>query len=102
MPAPYVPRIRLYQDWLRTQRGLDCASYGALWQWSVTDLPAFWQSIWDYFQLESPTPHRAVLAEEKMPGARWFEGAQLNYARQVLRHVQPAQAAGFPAVVARN
>lgn len=102
MSAPYVPRIRLYQDWLRTQRGLDFASYDALWQWSVTDLPAFWQSIWDYFELESPTPHRQVLAEEKMPGARWFEGAQLNYARQVFRHVQPAHAAGFPAIISRN
>ncbi len=102
MPAPYVPRIRLYQDWLRTQRGLDFASYEALWQWSVTDLTAFWQSIWDYFELESPTPHRQVLAEEKMPGARWFEGAQLNYTRQVFRHVQPAHAAGFPAIISRN
>jgi acetoacetyl-CoA synthetase len=43
-----------------------------------------------------------VLAEEKMPGARWFEGAQFNYARQVFRHVQPAHAAGFPAIIARD
>ena len=56
----------------------------------------------DGFQLESPTPYRAVLAEEKMPGARWFEGAQFNYARQVFRHVDAAHAAGFPAIVSRN
>lgn len=102
MSALYVPQIRRYQDWLRTRRGLRFENYDALWGWSVRDLPAFWQSIWDYFGLESPTPHRSVLAEEKMPGARWFEGAQVNYARQVFRHVRPAHEAGFPAIVSRN
>lgn len=102
MKAPCIPQIRLYQDWLREQRGLSFASYDELWRWSVRQLPDFWQSVWDYFDLKSPTPARAVLAEEKMPGARWFEGAQVNYARQVLRHVEPAHAAGLPAIVARN
>ena len=37
-----------------------------------------------------------------MPGARWFAGAQVNYAQQVLRHVDAAHAAGFPAIVCRN
>ena len=57
-------------------------SYDALWQWSTTELEAFWQSIWDYFELQSPTPHTAVLLRREMPGARWFPGAQVNYARQ--------------------
>src|SRR6187455_1638808 len=100
--VPYVPQIRRYQDWLRTERGLQFADYQALWDWSVRDLPAFWQSVWDYFLLESPTPCRQVLGDDRMPGARWFEGAQCNYARQVFRHVQPAHAAGFPAIVSRN
>src|SRR4051794_6427621 len=81
-----IPQIRLYQDWLRNTRGLSFASYDELWRWSVTDLTGFWQSIWDYFNLQSPTPHSSVLSEEKMPGARWFEGAQFNYVHQVFRH----------------
>ncbi len=101
-PAPYVPQIRLYQNWLRDQRGLSFAAYKDLWRWSVTDLEGFWQSIWDYFELESPTPHKAALSKNAMPGAVWFEGAQTNYAHQVFRHVQPAQAAGLPAVISRN
>jgi acetoacetyl-CoA synthetase len=100
--APNVPQIRLYQDWLREQRGLAFDSYDALWRWSVTDLDAFWQSIWDYARIESPTPHTAVLAERRMPGARWFPGAQVNYAREVLRHVDAAHAAGMPAMVSDN
>lgn len=102
MTAPYVPQLRLYQDWLRTQRGLVLDDYDALWRWSTTDLDAFWQSIWDYFDLQSPTPYSAVLAHNTMPGAQWFPGAQINYARQVLRHVDAAHAAGFPAIVSSN
>ena len=94
-----VPLIRQYQDWLREQRGLTFDSYRALWQWSITDLDAFWQSIWDYFDLRSPTPHRAVLGQNVMPGAQWFHGAQANYAQQVFRHVDAAHAAGQPAVI---
>lgn len=100
--APHIPEIRLYADWLRETRGLTFDNYDALWQWSVTDLDAFWQSIWDYFELQSPTPHSAVLADNRMPGARWFPGAQFNYAQQVFRHVDKAHAAGFPAIISHN
>jgi acetoacetyl-CoA synthetase len=102
MSAPYIPQIRLYQNWLRETRGLSFDSYDALWRWSTTELDAFWQSIWDYFELQSPTPHSAVLVERRMPGAQWFPGAQVNYAQQVFRHVDPAHAAGFPALVSHN
>ena len=101
-PAHSFPEIRRYQDWLAVHRGLVFASYDALLHWSVTDLDAFWQSIWDYFLIHSPTPHTAVLAERRMPGAVWFPGAQVNYARQVFRHVEPAHAAGMPAVLSHT
>jgi acetoacetyl-CoA synthetase len=102
MATPHVPQIRLYQNWLRDRRGLSFDNYEDLRQWSISDLPAFWQSVWDYFELRSPTPHRSVLAEARMPGAKWFEGAQFNYAHQVFRHVDQAHAAGFSAVISRN
>jgi acetoacetyl-CoA synthetase len=101
MAAPTLPtpRITLYQQWLERERGLHFVDYDALWEWSVTDLDAFWQSIWDFFAVESPTPHTAVLADVRMPGARWFPGAQLNFAQQVFRHADAAHAAGHPAIV---
>jgi acetoacetyl-CoA synthetase len=102
MTPPYLPQIRLYQQWLAEHRGLRFDDYDALWRWSTTDLEAFWQSIWDYFDLRSPTPHTAVLAKNVMPGAQWFPGAQVNYVQQVFRHVKPAHAAGFAAVISRN
>ncbi|MFM9879833.1 MAG: acetoacetate--CoA ligase [Burkholderiaceae bacterium] len=102
LPPPYIPQIRLYQDWLGAQRGLHFGDYEALRQWSITELDAFWQSIWDYFDVHSSSPHRAALAVNRMPGAVWFPGAQVNYAQQVFRHVAAADAAGMPALISRN
>ncbi|OHC73236.1 MAG: acetoacetate--CoA ligase [Rhodoferax sp. RIFCSPLOWO2_12_FULL_60_11] len=102
LAPPCVPQIRLYQNWLRQHRGLSFDSYDALWRWSVTDLDTYWQSIWDYFDLQSPTPHSAVCDGAPMPNTRWFVGAQVNYAQQVLRHVAAADAGGFPAILSHN
>ncbi len=102
-PNPHpTPQITHYQQWLARERGLQFSSYDALWRWSTTDLSAFWQSVWDYFNIESPTPHRCVLEQPMMPGAVWFPGAQVNFARQALRHASAAHAAGHPAIVFQN
>ena len=99
---PHVPQIRLYQNWLKAQRGLSFESYDALWRWSTTELDAFWQSIWDYFDLQSPTPHSVVCDGAPMPRTQWFVGAQFNYAQQVFRHVAAADAAGVAAILSHN
>jgi acetoacetyl-CoA synthetase len=79
-------KITRYAEWLRERHGLEFADYDALWQWSVDDLDAFWQSIWDYFGVRAATPATSVLAKREMPGAVWFPGATLNYADQVFHH----------------
>ena len=99
--------ITRYTDWLARERGLHfdpttTAGYDALWRWSVTDLPAFWGSIWEHFGMQSPTPYSAVLVDEAMPGTRWFPGAQLNYAQHLFSHAGKAHAAGHPAIVFQN
>jgi acetoacetyl-CoA synthetase len=82
-----------YQRWLSESRGLRFAGYDTLWRWSVEQPAAFWLSIWEYFDLHSEAPITAVLPEPRMPGARWFEGARLNYVQQVFRHARAAQPA---------
>jgi acetoacetyl-CoA synthetase len=92
-PADVLDRSRIgaYLRWLRERRGLDLGGldprerYDALWRWSVEDLPGFWRSVWDYFEVIAPAPATGVLASREMPGARWFPGATLNYAEHVLR-----------------
>ncbi|MFE0678589.1 acetoacetate--CoA ligase [Streptomyces sp. NPDC058867] len=76
--------------------GLDGTDYAALHHWSVTELEAFWGAVWEYFDIDADTPYERVLAEERMPGARWFPGATLNYAHHALRGL----AADRPAILA--
>jgi acetoacetyl-CoA synthetase len=107
MGAMTTHHITRYTAWLARERGLQfdpttIAGYDALWRWSVTDLPAFWGSVWDYFGLQSPTPYSTVLEAEVMPGARWFSGAQVNYAQHLFSHADKAHAAGHPAIVFQN
>ena len=66
----------------RTGRRFD--SYDELWQWSIDDLDGFWASIWDHFGLDAVSSYRAVLADDRMPGAVWFPGARLNFAERCL------------------
>ena len=101
------PQILRYARFLRDTCGLDfdattVEGYDRFWRWSCDELPAFWQSIFDYFAIESPTPHSAVLEHPSMPGTRWFPGAQVNYARHVFGHADGADAAGHPAIVFRD
>ncbi|MFI7071361.1 acetoacetate--CoA ligase [Micromonospora sediminicola] len=101
-PADVRERSRIgdYLRWLAEHRGLEFADYDALWQWSVTDLDGFWGSIWDYFQVVAHTPPTGTLAGRAMPGARWFPGATLNYAENVLR--MPGLGDDDPAVIAHG
>ncbi|MET0973033.1 MAG: acetoacetate--CoA ligase, partial [Thermoleophilaceae bacterium] len=75
-----------YMRWLESKRGLGFnGDYAELWRWSVHALEDFWGSIWDFFEVASATPRAEVLSDRTMPGARWFEGAELNYAEHLLR-----------------
>ena len=76
-----------YLAWLARERGVVLADYAAAWRWSVDAPGAFWQSVWDHFDVQSsdeaggPGP---ALADARMPGARWFPGASLSYAEHAL------------------
>jgi acetoacetyl-CoA synthetase len=73
-----------FMNWLRDERGLEPAGYDELWEWSVGDLEGFWGSIAEFFEIRFRSPYERVLADRRMPGARWFEGAQLNYAEHLV------------------
>jgi len=69
-----------FQKWLDT-KGHHFKDYGELWKWSVDDLEGFWGSVWKYFDVADAD--YIVLNDRKMPGARWFEGADVNFAERV-------------------
>ncbi len=74
-----------YVRWLREKRGLKFQTYPELWTWSTDEPEAFWSSIADFFEVRFHHRATSVLSSLEMPGARWFSGATLNYAEQVLR-----------------
>ena len=78
-----------YMDWLERERGLRFDDYAELWRWSVDDLAGFWSSVVDYYRIPLRGVWTEVLGDATMPGARWFDGAQLNYAESLLRRVVP-------------
>jgi acetoacetyl-CoA synthetase len=93
-----LTRLTAYMRWLATEMGLNFKSYDALWQWSVDELEAFWQSIWDYFDVQADGACEPVLGSQTMPGAQWYPNAQLNYAEHVFRSATNKR----PAIIARS
>jgi acetoacetyl-CoA synthetase len=83
--AVETSRLTAYSRWLSQARGLDFNEYDALWQWSVDRPEEFWQSIWDYFEVISSGSPAQVVDRMEMPGASWFEGAEINYAEHIFR-----------------
>src|SRR3954452_23737278 len=78
--------ITRFARWVAETRGVDVAGdYHALWRWSVEDVDAFWAAIWEFFDVQSETGYDRVLGDLEMPGAEWFPGATVSYARHVFR-----------------
>lgn len=82
--------LRYYTDWLSQHHRLSFHDYAALWQWSTepSQIEAFWQSIWQFFEVmaEQPSTPLRVLGKREMPGAEWFPGTRLNYAEHIFRN----------------
>ena len=70
--------------WLQENRGISLDGYDELWHWSVTELEQFWAALWEFFGVRAHKRYERVLSSREMPGATWFEGAQLNYAEHAL------------------
>jgi acetoacetyl-CoA synthetase len=85
--------ITAYLAWLKKTRGLEFAGYPELWQWSVTETDAFWQSVWDYNDIIVTREPTSVLGQREMPGAQWFPGAMLNYAENAMAREAPGEVA---------
>lgn len=81
--------ITRYMKWLKENKELDFSDYDKLWKWSVTQIEAFWESLWQFLQIKASKPYREVLSDRKMPGVEWFNGASLNYAEHVFHHMSP-------------
>jgi acetoacetyl-CoA synthetase len=93
-----LTRLAAYQRWLHQERGLRFADYASLWRWSVDDVATFWESIWDFFEVQADGSRQPVLASTAMPGAQWYPNAHLNHAEHVFRRANERQ----PALIVRR
>jgi acetoacetyl-CoA synthetase len=87
-------RMTAFMEWAGERHGCRFADYAELWEWSVTEIEQFWGDIWKYCDVRASAPYEQVLTDRgsegspigqrEMPGARWFQGARLNYAENML------------------
>jgi len=77
-------RISDYMRWLAAHGYGRFGDYASLYDWSVAEPSRFWGSFWTYAGIHASAAPTAVLADEHMPGARWFPDARLNYAENLL------------------
>lgn len=91
-------RLWQFEQWLLARHGVRFDDYESLWQWSVDDLDRFWRDVWDFFDVQADGDASVVLAERKMPGARWFPHVRLSYAEHVFRSASDER----PALIVRR
>ena len=75
-----------FKEFINTRHGLNLGSYQDLHEWSVDNIHEFWAFAWEFFDIIHTQPYTQVVDDvSKMPGAKWFTGARLNFAENLLR-----------------
>ncbi len=74
-------------DYVNKNYGQRFSTYDELYSWSISDIPTFWAAIWDFVKIKASKSYDTVVDDlKKMPGAKWFSGARLNFAENLLRY----------------
>ncbi|HWR81953.1 MAG TPA: acetoacetate--CoA ligase [Candidatus Deferrimicrobium sp.] len=73
-----------YMHEMARQMKKNFESYVELYEWSVTDVSGFWKSIWELSRIKHSVSYNSVLNGDSILNARWFEGARLNFAENLL------------------
>jgi acetoacetyl-CoA synthetase len=78
--------ITRFMATVRKEYGVEVGEYAALYRWSVENPAAFWDLLWEFAAIKAARKGERVLVDQhKMPGAKWFPDARLNYAENLLR-----------------
>jgi len=75
-----------FMGFINGRYGKDFPEYAPLYQWSIENIPEFWAAFWEFAEIKASKPYDQVIEDmTKMPGAKWFSGARLNFAENLLR-----------------
>ncbi|MGB9629272.1 MAG: AMP-binding protein, partial [Thermodesulfobacteriota bacterium] len=78
--------VTKFMEFVNQRYGKNLSTYQALYNWSIEDIPNFWAAVWDFCKVRASRPYEKVVDDvSKFPGAKWFLGAELNYAENILR-----------------
>lgn len=78
--------VTAFMEFISRRHGRNFSSYEELYRWSIEAIPEFWDSVWEYLGIICSKKYEKVVEDlDKFPGARWFPGARLNYAENLLR-----------------
>jgi acetoacetyl-CoA synthetase len=76
-----------FMQYVNARYGMSLANYGELYDWSIEESPVFWETLWAFSEVIHSRSYDQVVDDiNKMPGARWFEGARLNFAENLLQY----------------
>ncbi|WDN89214.1 acetoacetyl-CoA synthetase [Desulfosarcina sp. BuS5] len=78
--------IYRFMQTVNSKFGKNLTEYEPLHQWSVDNIADFWATMWEFVDIKFSEPYTEVIDELKMPGAKWFQGARLNFAENLLRY----------------
>ncbi len=79
--------ITRFMEHVNRRHGTSFATYWDLYDWSVQSIPEFWSAVWDFVEIKASVPYDTVVDDlSRFPGARWFPGARLNFAENLLRY----------------
>jgi acetoacetyl-CoA synthetase len=89
-------RITAFTRDLASRIGESLPDYASLHRWSVNHPEAFWSAVWEHGGvIASARGERVLVDGDRMPGARWYPDARLNYAENLLRRRDDAEALIF-------
>lgn len=76
-----------FLEYVNRRYGSGFKEYEDLYRWSVEDIPSFWKDLWDFTGVRASRGYDQVVDDPaRLPGARWFTGARLNFAENLLRY----------------
>ncbi len=88
--------LTAFMRFVRDRYGVETAGYAALYDWSVEDAERFWHAVWHFCGVVASTQgDRILVGGKRMPGARWFPDARLNFAENLLQRRDDATAIVF-------
>jgi len=79
--------ITRFIGFVNRRYGKNFKSYSDLYQWSIDRIPDFWAAMWDFAEIKASRKYDKVVEDlNKFPGTKWFPGARLNFAENLLRY----------------